>query len=156
MLPPALGQWVQATMAPEAQFQFLRVLGEKNKLHLQLSKEGFWMPEELCVHCSLSLCSGWLCLLEGSAVSHCPRSGEPGPFSLPHLSEDEQVTIHQQPLLCWIWQVPSVQPDLLAERINTNFCRCRTPGSTPFPQRTIQPLLLAAAALWHRQAAEGK
>lgn len=75
---------------------------------------------------------------EGQFSVPLPQEWGACPCSLPHLSEDEQVTIHQQPLLCWICQMPSVQPDLLAERININFCRCRTPGSTPFPQRTTQ------------------
>lgn len=53
MLPPALGQWVQATAAPETQFQLLRVWGGK-KVLLHLSKEHFWMPEGAV--CALAVC----------------------------------------------------------------------------------------------------
>lgn len=101
MLPPALGQWVQATAAPETQFQLLRVWGEK-KYFCTSVRNISGCQRELCVHWQSVTLARWLCLLQDSGVSHCPRSGEPGPCSLPHSlsSEDKQVTIHHQPLLC--------------------------------------------------------
>lgn len=99
MLAPALGQRVQATTAPEAQFQLLRALGGKKKVLLHLSKECFWMPE------------GALAVCHSGKVALSP--GAQGSVALPHewgawpllpapqpLSEYKQVTIHHQPLLC--------------------------------------------------------
>lgn len=148
LLPPALGQWVQAEQqvnngSAEAQAQLLRVWGGK-KLLLHLSKDHFWMSERSCV------CTASLSLLQGGFVSWRPVechtapgagglqcAGEvaplsPAPLSQSLSSEDEQVT-HPPPAVARTWQVPSVQLNLLAERISINFCRWKRPGSTPFP-----------------------